>query len=124
MRVLVKPVGEAPFFHQIDDLHQLAGMQAIVGGNIELIRLASWFPSMNGTELIDCWCDEEGKLKEGWYPDRINFYLGEGEHEKADAAVGTIFFSSHDDEGETLAITDEQVVNICDYFKWTKPVMT
>jgi hypothetical protein len=119
---MVKLVGEQqPIFKEIADSDSLADMQEIVGGMIELIRLEAWFPSMLGVEAIDCFCDEEGKMKDGW-PERINFYLGEGEHAKEDAAVGTVFFCSHDGEGETLGISDEQAKAICDYLGWKVPV--
>jgi hypothetical protein len=123
MRVMVKPVGESPFFKEIADRDSLADMQAIVGGYIERIDVAAWFPSMEGARKIDCYCDEEGKLKHQWSAN-INFFLGEGKHAREDAAVGTVFFCSHDGEGDSLPISDEQAKAVCNHLGWKVPVTT
>ena len=67
-------------------------MQQQVGGYIEMVTLE------DGIDLV---CNEEGKLD--GYP--INRRIPE----IRDTVRGDFFISRHDDEGETVDLTDEDV---------------
>ena len=120
MRVLVKPWDGAPVFRDIDSGDSLAGMKDIVGGWIEHIPIEAWFLALEGSK-IDLFGNEEAKLQEDWQS-RINFILPHPDTgETSDATSGNVFFCSHNDEGESLSITDKQVKQLCEVMSWPVP---
>jgi len=90
--VIVKHPGEAAFVTQIDK--GLKAMQDVVGGNIELMA----GDVVGLPRLVDIWFNEEGKLI--GLAENLNLVC---EGRLFDILVGTAFFASHDDEGETLS---------------------
>lgn len=116
MRVLTKEVGLAPNVEEIKS--GLEPMQAIVGGNIERIVLEAYWPAFEGSN-IDLWANEEAKMIEGWQ-EQINFPLPHPDTgETFDVTSGTVFFSSHNDEGESLSLTDKQIALILETMGWS-----
>lgn len=80
----------------------LADSKRLVGGYIECLRV---------TEEIDLWLNEEGKLDDL----EPNFGLVRGD-QILDIIVGDVFFASHDSEGETISITEEQIAHVKERF--------
>ena len=78
----------------------LESLQSIVGGYIEA------FP-LNGFDEFDFYCNEEGKL-EGLPFNPI--MLGVCDY---DIICGNVAVCKHDDEGETLGLTDEECTRFC-----------
>jgi len=97
LQVIVCRVNAAPVVEQIDS--GLAAMQKIVGGYIECVRLRG-SPYEHG---IDLWCDEEFLLKD-YLPNRM---IG-----PTLTIHGDFFIAAHDDEGETLGLTDAEVAEL------------
>ena len=89
-RILFVPVGGSPV--ELTIPRGLEAMQQQVGGYIEMVTLE------DGIDLV---CNEEGKLD--GYP--INRRIPE----IRDTVRGDFFISRHDDEGETVDLTDEDV---------------
>jgi hypothetical protein len=107
-------------FREIDNGDKLAGMKDIVDGWIEHIPIEAWFLALEGTK-IDLYANEEAKLQPGWQ-ERINFILPHPDTgETHDVTSGNVFFCSHDDEGESLSITDKQVQQLCELMEWPVP---
>lgn len=71
----------------------LRSLQALVGGFLECV----YVPELQ-EQGIDLWANEEGK-----FTHKPNFMLPWG-----DTVHGPVFFAAHDDEGGTVALTDEQ----------------
>jgi hypothetical protein len=96
LKVIICRVGQEPVVEEIDS--GLAPMQKIVGGYIECVRLLGT-PFEHG---IDLWCNEEFLLHD-FKPNRLI---------RADLAIhGDFFIAAHDDEGETLGLTEgEQAI--------------
>lgn len=90
------------------DNMKLKDMQNIVGGYIEHVYANHNFEKNN----IDIWLNEEGKL-EKLAPTII---LKNG-NEIVDVFVGTILFTSVNDEGETIPLNDEQIKIISEELK-------
>lgn len=95
MKVIVKEVGKNPEVREIEN--KLSVLQGLVGGHIEVVRIADVL-------LI---CNEEGKLD--GLP--ANFSTGH------DVIVGTAVFVSHDNSGEFIGLSDYQVLEIMDMFE-------
>lgn len=89
-RILFVPVGGSPVELAIP--RGLEAMQQQVGGYIEMVTLE------DGIDLV---CNEEGKLDGLPVNRRIP--------EIRDTVRGDFFISRHDDEGETVDLTDEDV---------------
>jgi hypothetical protein len=90
----------------------LEEMQKIVGGYIEFIP----FPTDINSESeegsgIDLILNEEGKL-DGL---RRNLLLIDANDRMFDVAVGNILFCAHDEYGETIGLTDEQIETAIKY---------
>ena len=71
----------------------LEAMQALVGGYIEIVPLRS-----DGLELC---CNEEGKFKD--LPPTVDIFGGQ------DTVVGDCALMRHDDEGEMVSVTAEDI---------------
>lgn len=82
---------------------ELEDLQAIVGGYIEIPFLSKTFHN-NGIDVI---INEEGKLIEGLTPE---IAIVDGETKQViDVVYGNCIFASHDDEGNTTGLTEEQI---------------
>ena len=92
------------------DNMKLKDMQNIVGGYIEHVYANRNFEKNN----IDIWLNEKGKL-EKLAPAII---LKNG-NEIVDVFVGTILFTSVNDEGETVPLNDEQIKIVSEELKDT-----
>ena len=100
MRVLVLSNGELKE-KEIDNT--LDELQKIVGGYIEIPFLGGRFRDND----IDVIVNEEGKFIEGLKPE---IAIVDGETKKIlDVVNGNCIFASHDEEGDTTALNDEQV---------------
>ena len=82
---------------------ELEDLQKIVGGYIEIPFLSELFYAKD----IDMIINEEGKLIEGLKPE---IAIVEKEQGKIlDIVYGNCIFASHDEEGNTIALDEEQV---------------
>lgn len=80
----------------------LEELQEIVGGYIEIPYLSKEF-NENGIDII---INEEGKFIEGLKPE---ITVVDGKTKKIlDVVFGNCIFASHDEEGNTTALNDEQ----------------
>ena len=84
------------------DNGQLAQLQNIVGGNIEIPNFVEEFSKNN----IDMIINEEGKLIEGLEP---SIFILNERNDVVDVIMGNVIFAGVDDEGSTVGITDEQI---------------
>jgi hypothetical protein len=101
LKVIVCRVGQPPVIEEIDP--GLKPMQNLVGGYIEAVRLEGEY----GGPGIDLYCDEEFLLK-SYQPNRLI---------RNDLAIhGTFFIAAHNEEGDTLGLTDAQLI------KWMSTV--
>jgi len=91
----------------------LENMQAIVGGWIECVRI----PEL-ARKGIDLWCNEEGKYT--CEPNFVYFWPGG----PGDTIHGTVFLASHNDEGETVGLTEEQTDFAIAWLNDRLPVVT
>ena len=100
MKVLVLSNGELKE-KEIDNT--LEELQKIVGGYIEFPFLWNRFKD----NVIDVIINEEGKFIEGLKPEIaiVNEKVGS----IMDIVYGNCVFASHDKEGNTIALTDEQI---------------
>lgn len=100
MKVLVLSNGELKE-KEIDNT--LEELQKIVGGYIEFPFLGNRFKD----NVIDVIINEEGKFIEGLKPEIaiVNKKVGS----IMDIVYGNCIFASHDKEGNTIALTDEQI---------------
>ena len=115
MRVLTKEPGLPPNVEEISN--GLEPMQKIVGGYIERVVLEAYWPAFEGSN-IDLFCDEEHKMKAGWH-ERRNIDLPHPDTGKIfDSVAGNVFFCSHDDEGDSVSLTDEQIALIIEVMGW------
>jgi hypothetical protein len=87
MQVVICKPGGFPMIQEIPS--SLEGMQAVVGGLIELVRLGRF----------DLFCNEEGLLQ------RLPFNRVVGDTH----IVGTFFVCKADAEGESCGLTDSDV---------------
>lgn len=84
----------------------LEALQNIVGGYIEIPFLSETFYEYD----IDMIINEEGKLIDGLNPEIV--VLKEGTETVLDIVYGNILFASHNDEGETVGLDEEQIAII------------
>lgn len=89
-RILSVPVGGSPL--ELTIPRGLEAMQKLVGGYIEMVTLE---------EGIDLVCNEEGKLQ--------GLPANRDIPELRDTIRGDFFISRHDEEGETVDLTDADV---------------
>lgn len=81
--------------------NSLKTLQECVGGLIEIPYISQVF-SENGIDII---INEEGKFIEGLRPEILLMHNGEVQ----DIVLGNCVFAGHDDEGETIGLTDRQI---------------
>lgn len=99
MEVLVLSNGK---FEAKEISNELEELQKIVGGFIEIPFLSEVF---NDNE-IDVIINEEGKFIDGMKPEIAVIY---GETNRLlDIVYGNCIFASHDDEGNTVGLSEEQ----------------
>ena len=100
MKVLVLSNGE---LKEKEIGNTLEELQKIVGGYIEFPFLGNKFKD----SIIDVIINEEGKFIEGLRPEIaiVNEKVGS----IMDIVYGNCVFASHDKEGNTIALTEEQI---------------
>jgi hypothetical protein len=76
-------------------------MQELVSGDIE-----RWCLSGNGLDGLDLFLDEEGKLKERSYNPKATILAEILFHN--DVIVGDTFVCAHDEEGNSIGLSDAQ----------------
>lgn len=100
MKVMVLSNGE---LKQQDIGTGLEELQKIVGGYIEIPFLSRVF----NDHAIDMIINEEGKFIEGL---KAEIAIVDEEHGNIlDIVYGNCIFASHDDEGNTIGLTEEQI---------------
>lgn len=100
MRVLVLKNGK---LQEKEIKNSLEELQSIVGGYIEFPFLGNRFRD----NTIDAIINEEGKFIEGLKPE---IAMVDGETKSVlDIVYGNCIFASHDEEGNTIGLNDEQV---------------
>lgn len=100
MKVLVLSSGEL----KMQDIgEELEDLQKIVGGYIEIPYLGDTFSNNN----IDVIINEEGKLIGGLKPEIA--VVNEKQGNILDIVYGNCIFASHDEEGNTIGLTEEQM---------------
>lgn len=100
MKILLLSNGE---LKEAEIDNTLEKLQKIVGGHIEFPFLGDVFRKCN----IDIVINEEGKFIEGLKPE---IALIDGRTNKVlDVVYGNCIFVSHDEEGNTIALNDEQI---------------
>lgn len=88
----------------------LESLQKIVGGYIELVYL---FEELSKNK-IDLYVNEEGKYL---MPENVNIYIRYNDNSiKSETIVGPCLFSSYDDNGNIIGLTDEQIEFVKSYF--------
>ncbi len=101
MKVLVLSNGE---LKEQEIGNELEDLQKIVGGYIEIPYLGDTFRD-NGIDVI---INEEGKFIEGLNPE---IAVVDKQHGQVlDIVYGNCIFASHDEVGETIGLTDEQIL--------------
>lgn len=100
MKVLVLSNGE---FVTKEITNELKDLQEIVGGYIEIPFLSHVF---NDNE-IDIIINEEGKLIDGMKAEIA--VIDEETNRVLDIVYGNCIFASHNEEGETVELNDEQM---------------
>ena len=100
MRVLVLSNGK---LKEQEIGNGLEHLQKIVGGYIEIPFLGDTFRN-NGIDVI---INEEGKLIDGLKAEIA--IVEEKRGSILDIVYGNCIFASHDDEGETIGLNDEQI---------------
>jgi hypothetical protein len=83
--------------------NRLEDLQEIVGGYIEIPFLSETLYEKG----IDVIINEEGKLIDGLKPEIA--IVNEKQGNILDLVYGNCIFASHDDEGETVGLTEEQI---------------
>lgn len=101
MKVLVLSNGE---LKERNITNELEDLQKIVGGYIEIPYLGDKFRD-NGIDVI---INEEGKFIEGLKPEIA--IVNEEKGIILDIVYGNCIFASHDEVGETIGLTDEQIL--------------
>lgn len=100
MRVLVLKNGK---LQKKEIKNSLEELQSIVGGYIEFPFLGNRFRD----NAIDVIINEEGKFIEGLKPE---IAMVDGETKSIlDIVYGNCIFASHDEEGNTIGLNDEQI---------------
>lgn len=105
MKVLVLSNGNLT---EKDIDHSLETLQEIVGGYIEIPYLGDAFAE-NGIDII---INEEGKFIEGLKPEIA--VVKRGTNQLLDLVYGNCIFASHDEEGNTTALSNEQMLIVVD----------
>lgn len=100
MKVLVLSNGE---LKEREIKNELEEIQQIVGGYIEFPYLGEAFRE----NIIDVIINEEGKFIEGLRPEIA--VVKAGTNQILDIVYGNCIFASHDKEGNTTALNDEQI---------------
>ena len=100
MKVLVLSNGE---LRETEIGNELEDLQKIVGGYIEIPFLGDKFRDNN----IDVIINEEGKLIEGMIAEMA--IVDEKQGRILDVVYGNCIFASHDEAGETIGLTEEQI---------------
>lgn len=108
MNVLVLSNGE---LKQKDINNTLESLQEIVGGYIEIPFLSEVFLENE----IDIIINEEGKFIEGLNPEIA--IVRKRDNQIVDIVYGNCIFASHDDQGETVSLNDEQIKVITEELK-------
>ena len=101
MKVLVLSNGE---LKEQEIGNELEDLQKIVGGYIEIPYLGKTFRD----NVIDVIINEEGKFVEGLKPEIAIVDKERGQ--VLDIVYGNCIFASHDEVGETIGLTDEQIL--------------
>lgn len=100
MRVLVLKNGK---LQEKEIKNSLEELQSIVGGYIEFPFLGNRFKD----NAIDVIINEEGKFIEGLKPE---IAMVDGKTKSVlDVVYGNCIFASHDEEGNTIGLNDEQI---------------
>lgn len=81
----------------------LETLQQIVGGYIEIPYLSEILAEND----IDIIINDEGKFIEGLKAEIA--IVKDGTNEVLDVVMGNCIFASHNDEGDTISLTDEQI---------------
>lgn len=105
MKVLVLTGAE---FEEREIKDTLEELQKIVGGYIEIPFLSRKFYERD----IDIIINEEGKFIEGLNPEIAVVKRTTGE--VLDVVMGNCIFASHDEEGNTMALSKEQIAIVKD----------
>lgn len=100
MKVLVLSNGE---LKEREIKNELEEIQQIVGGYIEFPYLGEVFRE----NIIDIIINEEGKFIEGLRPEIA--VVKDGTNQILDIVYGNCIFASHDKEGNTIALNNEQI---------------
>lgn len=103
MKVLVLSNGE---LKEQEIGNELEDLQKIVGGYIEIPFLSEIFFK----NKIDMIINEEGKFIEGLKPEIA--IIENGTYKLLDIVYGNCIFASHNEEGETIGLTEEQSIVI------------
>lgn len=101
MKTLVLSNGE---LKEKEICNGLKDLQEIVGGYIEIPFLSETFFKNE----IDMIINEDGKFIEGLKPEIA--IIENGTYKLLDIVYGNCIFASHDDEGETVSLTEEQAI--------------
>jgi hypothetical protein len=99
MKLLVLTNGK---FETKEITNELEDLQKIVGGYIEVPFLTEIF-TKSGIDVI---INEEGKFIEGLRPEIA--IVDKNTNRILDVVMGNCIFASHDEEGETIPLTEEQ----------------
>lgn len=99
--ILICKISEGNFYTKkiIGDLDSL---QEEVGG---LITLTPYFDELT-EKGIDIYADDEGLIKRN---QRINLVVLDDENNLTNVLVGNVIFTGHDDEGNLVSLSCEQV---------------
>ena len=107
MRVLVLSNGE---WMEKDIDNALDALQGIVGGYIEMPYFGNVFME-NGIDVI---INEEGKFIDGLRPEIV--VIRKETNQLLDIVYGNCVFASHDNDGNTSALSVEQELIVLDEF--------
>lgn len=91
--------------------NKLENLQKIVGGYIEMPYISKVF-IQNGIDMV---INEEGKYMDDLEPQIA--ILGKVNNQILDLIYGNCIFVSHDDNGETIGLNDEQIKVVMEELK-------
>lgn len=91
--------------------NSLENLQKIVGGYIEMPYISKVF-IQNGIDMV---INEEGKYMDDLEPQIA--ILGKVNNQILDLIYGNCIFVSHDDNGETIGLNDEQIKVVMEELK-------